>query len=47
MYLLGFKLFSWKNLCCYSLMFCEQIPIKAPARARGELDITYLDEELR
>ncbi|KAL3724126.1 hypothetical protein ACJRO7_036189 [Eucalyptus globulus] len=23
------------------------IPIKAPARARGELEITYLDEELR
>lgn len=24
-----------------------QIPIKAPGRARGELEITYLDEELR
>uniref|UniRef100_M1D7H3 Structural molecule n=1 Tax=Solanum tuberosum TaxID=4113 RepID=M1D7H3_SOLTU len=23
------------------------IPIKAPGRARGELEITYLDEELR
>ena len=26
---------------------CVQIPIKAPGRARGELEITYLDEELR
>ncbi|PPD81143.1 hypothetical protein GOBAR_DD21930 [Gossypium barbadense] len=25
----------------------EHIPIKAPGRARGELEITYLDEELR
>lgn len=24
-----------------------QIPIRAPGRARGELEITYLDEELR
>lgn len=24
-----------------------QIPVKAPGRARGELEITYLDEELR
>lgn len=24
-----------------------QIPIKAPESARGELEITYLDEELR
>ncbi|KAA8536527.1 hypothetical protein F0562_029005 [Nyssa sinensis] len=24
-----------------------EIPIKAPGRARGELEITYLDEELR
>lgn len=24
-----------------------QIPVKAPERARGELEITYLDEELR
>ncbi|BBG96119.1 Plastid-lipid associated protein / fibrillin family protein [Prunus dulcis] len=23
------------------------IPVKAPGRARGELEITYLDEELR
>lgn len=23
------------------------IPVKAPERARGELEITYLDEELR
>ncbi|XP_052735708.1 probable plastid-lipid-associated protein 4, chloroplastic isoform X2 [Vigna angularis] len=27
--------------------FFNQIPIKAPGRARGELEITYLDEELR
>ncbi|KAI7995187.1 Omega-3 fatty acid desaturase, endoplasmic reticulum [Camellia lanceoleosa] len=26
--------------------FSGQIPIKAPGRARGELEITYLDEEL-
>lgn len=28
-------------------MVSLQIPIKAPGRARGELEITYLDEELR
>ncbi|CAN1164590.1 Probable plastid-lipid-associated protein 4, chloroplastic [Linum perenne] len=27
--------------------FFNQIPVKAPERARGELEITYLDEELR
>ncbi|MBA0706527.1 hypothetical protein Golax_018631, partial [Gossypium laxum] len=27
--------------------FLFEIPIKAPGRARGELEITYLDEELR
>ncbi|XP_054802884.1 probable plastid-lipid-associated protein 4, chloroplastic isoform X2 [Prosopis cineraria] len=27
--------------------FFNQIPVKAPGRARGELEITYLDEELR
>ncbi|XP_041011827.1 probable plastid-lipid-associated protein 4, chloroplastic isoform X2 [Juglans microcarpa x Juglans regia] len=27
--------------------FFNQIPVKAPDRARGELEITYLDEELR
>jgi len=32
---------------CYWLVFAVQIPIKAPDSARGELEITYVDEELR
>jgi hypothetical protein len=28
-------------------VFAVQIPIKAPDSARGELEITYVDEELR
>lgn len=28
-------------------MFAVQIPVNAPETARGELEITYVDEELR
>jgi hypothetical protein len=31
----------------FAKMLHLQIPVKAPDTARGELEITYLDEELR
>lgn len=33
--------------CLITDFDAQQIPVKAPDRARGELEITYLDEELR
>ena len=29
------------------MVFVVQIPVNAPETARGELEITYVDEELR
>ncbi|RVW29892.1 hypothetical protein CK203_108026 [Vitis vinifera] len=39
----------WELEACRSIriIWHLKIPIKAPGRARGELEITYLDEELR
>lgn len=38
---------SPEKYCEHHFSLIWQIPVKAPERARGELEITYLDEELR
>ncbi|XVF00724.1 hypothetical protein REPUB_Repub04eG0026100 [Reevesia pubescens] len=39
---------KWQLIYTTSISILQtQIPIEAPGRARGELEITYLDEELR